>query len=144
MATEISAYNYRLWEIRFHQIDFNVPGYDDDPAPGRVSVETTLNFGMDENFVFCTLSLDLDLIKGKEGEVTDDSIAASLKLSGTGRFELPLEHGLCDDDFQDLDDSAVRSFSKIMEPLMVMKARSILADASIDASGVPLQLVAPE
>lgn len=77
MATEISAYKFRLWDIRFHEVDLDVPGYDEQVEAGRVRIETTLNFGMDDDALFCTVMLDMDLIKGKEGELSEDSVAAS-------------------------------------------------------------------
>tara|TARA_B100002003_G_scaffold189273_2_gene178051 strand:+ start:5430 stop:5897 length:468 start_codon:yes stop_codon:yes gene_type:complete len=140
MSTEVYANDCRLWEIRFHSVDLDIPSYEEESQAGRVFVETSLQFGMEDGDLYCSVTLTLKLIKGEEGEIKDEDVAAKLKITATGRFELPQNHGLEEDRLNNLTDDEVRGFNKIMEPPLILKAKAILSEAGLDGRGLPLQL----
>jgi hypothetical protein len=143
MSTDIRAYNFRLWDIKFSDIKFEIPVHEPEGSSGRVLVETGLSFGIQDNDLFCTVVLSVKLIKGEKIEVSAENTTATLEITAAGRFELPEGHSFQDNDFENLTDDQVGSFSRVMEPPLIMKARGILIEAGLDASGVPLQLGAP-
>lgn len=144
MSNELVANDCRLWEIRYHSVDLDIPSYEDESEANKVFVETSLQFGMEDDDLFCSVTLTLKLVKGIEGEpkdeIKDENIAASLKVTATGRFELPKDHGLEEGRLDSLTENEVRGFNKIMEPPLILKAKAILSEAGLDGRGLPLQL----
>lgn len=149
MSTKILAYNFKLLELRYHKISLDVPDYERLGDSGSVLIDTNLRFGISKNSLLATTTMNVSLVNSDSGEESGDEdpgveSAASLVLVSTGRFELPPEHGISNEDLNSLKDEEVASFGRILEPHMLGRAKSLLEDAGLDGSGIPLQLADPQ
>lgn len=142
MSTKIYAYDYPLAEIRFHHILFDLPSYDGiENSVGNLSVETNLSFGVDSDSLYCTVAVIAKLTPdAKESVESEDLIEINIEVTGTGRFELEEEHDITEENLNDLSSEEVMSFSNCLDPLIMGKVKTILAEAGIEGVSIPLQL----
>lgn len=142
MSTKIFAYKYPLAEMRFHHISFDLPSYEGvEGSVGDFSVETNLSFGVDVEDLFCTLSVSAKLTPSNKDTVeAGDVTEISIEVTGTARFELEEGHDITEARLNNLSPEEVASFSNCLDPLVMSKVKTILADAGIEGVTIPLQL----
>lgn len=143
----ISASKLRMTQFRYSKILLSLPDITKMAGGGHISIDTKVGLEICGGELLLTPKLMAKILKRPDDgeDESDDDLeqVGEVGLESVVTYALPEGHGLEDGELDSLDTRQVEGFVHAVEPLLVMKMRSILYESGATGINIPPHIYVP-
>jgi len=137
----IDATMLRMSQFRYFRQGLSLNDHRQFATGGNIQMSNKLTFIVKDNILIARTELKAKL--WPHGDRDKSEAAAFLELGADAIYSLPDGHGMPDGEVKGLPVEKIDTFLHVMEPILILKLRSMLSEAGASGVNIPLHVYVP-
>lgn len=139
----VEAKALRMTNFRFSAMHMDVPSIERLASGGHIDLDTNLNFSIRDGMLVVTHRMMASMRSAGSEKESEDSAEASIEVVGVATYEIPEGVEVEDGSTAELTTEKVEGFMHMLEPILMLKLKAMLADAGARGVAIPPHVYVP-